>query len=81
MLGMFSIGFPLLVAGLLAAWALVECGPYAGGRWALGDPPPALVELGELGVPEVLVELPLRELDAAARLGDHRQVGEDRQLV
>ena len=51
--GIFSIGFPLLVAGFLAAWALVECGPYAGGRWALGA---ALVG-GAVGVGPAVVAL------------------------
>ncbi len=45
----------------------------------VGDPAAVLVELGELGVLQILVELALGELDAAPGLGDDRQVRERRQ--
>jgi hypothetical protein len=45
----------------------------------VGDSPAVLVELGELRVLEVLVELALRQLDAAPGLGDDREVREQRQ--
>ena len=47
----------------------------------LGHLAAVLHQGGEIGVLEILVQLPLAELGLAARLGHEGQVGVDRQLV